>query len=63
MTGNELRKHRTHLGLNQTKLSEYWGVSRMTVVGWEGCKDKLVPHPKILKILVEDLYKKFGKGV
>lgn len=60
MTGNDLRKQRNQSNLSQAELAEYWGVTRMTVVSWEGCKNNPVPHPKIMAILLEDLKKKFA---
>ena len=55
MTGNELKKAREQAGLMQKELAYKWGVTRLTILHWEGCGDDPVPKPKIVKILVNDL--------
>ena len=39
----------------QKELAYKWGVTRLTILHWEGCGDDQVPKPKIVKILVNDL--------
>lgn len=55
MTGNELKAAREKAGLKQIELAEKWGLTRLTIIQWEGCGDKPLPKPKIASILVDNL--------
>jgi DNA-binding transcriptional regulator YiaG len=58
-TGDDLACARKALGVSQTVLGEYWGVSpnrpRDVIGDWERCGPSLVPQPRLVAILLASL--------
>ena len=54
-TGNDLKKVRKAMRFTQQDLANYWSLSRVTVGQWERLADQVLPHPKMMAILIAEL--------
>lgn len=55
MTGNELKKKRSTLGLSQQKLSQLLELSLSTVARWEQLEEKPIPNSKMIDLALKTI--------
>jgi len=55
VTGNELKKRREAIGINQEGMARELGVALSTYARWEQLKDNEVPNSKMLDLALKTL--------
>ncbi len=63
MSGHELKKRRTKLGLSQEEMARALAVALSTVARWEQLKDEDIPNAGMLQLALETLEDKTRKVV